>query len=102
MTPEELFEKQLRAGREHRSLLEATADLLLRHDPLDDGDPYHNKYVGEAQEILLQLRGCRSAADVTRAVHSVFVRWADEKAGPLERYEQIGSELWKLCDDHAA
>lgn len=103
MTPDELFEKQLRQGREYRDLFEATAKLLLQHDPIHDGyTHYADEYRLEAQQILTQLRGCQSESDVTRLMHRVFVVWRGEKAGPLEHYDQIGKELWALWEEQNA
>ena len=96
MNDEEIFARQLREGREFRGFLEATRSLLFRHNPLGHDDRFASIYHGEACEILEGLRQCQCEADVTRLVHRVFVGWAAEEAGPLQKYEQIGKELWEL------
>jgi len=103
MNPEELFEKQLRRGREYRDLFDATAGLLLRHDPIQDHYTHHaDEYKLEAQEIVTRLRACQSVSDVTLLVHKIFVVWRGEAAGPLERYEKIGQELWHIWEEQSA
>jgi hypothetical protein len=69
-----------------------------------EGESTHraNKYEPEAHDIVRRLRACQSVSDVTRLVHKIFVSWRGEDAGPLERYEKIGQELWQLWEEQSA
>jgi hypothetical protein len=104
MTREEILEEERRLRAQYGELFDAMAALLFRHDPIGiDYETNADEYEPEARTILPRLRDCHSEADVTRVVHQEFVRWfSADDAGPLERYEQIGRELWQLWRRHSA
>src|SRR5262245_58024066 len=93
--------RRLRAG--YGELLDSTAALLFRHDPMRiNFEVNADEYLTEAETILPRLRGCRSSDDVLEVVHSEFVRWFDASAGSPERYKEIASEVWQLWQRHLA
>jgi hypothetical protein len=101
MTPQEKEEEKKRLKEKYGKLFDATAALLFQHDPICiNFEENIDEYELEARTILPRLRNCRCAADVTRVVHEEFVRWFSFEAGPVERYEKIGEELWRLWNDH--
>jgi hypothetical protein len=103
MTREEILEEKRQLRAKYGELFDATAALLFRHDPIGiDYETNTDEYEPEAGTILPRLGDCRSEADVTRVVHEEFVRWfSAEDVGPLERYEQIGTEIWQLWRQHS-
>lgn len=77
--------------------------LLFRHDPIGIACDNENtdEYDPETGTTLLRLRNCESASDVLRVVHEEFVRCFDAvNAGPVKRYAEIASEVWRLWQPH--
>src|SRR5262245_57037455 len=56
------------------------------------------EYFPEARAIADELPSCSSATDVVGLVHRVFQRFftAPYDAGPLERYEESGQQIWAM------
>ena|ERR1041385_9286909 len=98
MTREQILEERRRLKAEYGQLYDAAAALLFRHDPIAiNYETNSDEYEPEVRTILPRLHTCHSDFDVTRVVHEEFVRWfSTEDAGSIERYEQIGKELWEL------
>ena len=87
-----------RLRREYGALFDVVAEILFRHDPVGiNFDVNPDEYEPEAETILPRLAGCRSADDVTEAVHREFQVWfTPEVAGPREKYEEVAAEVWRV------
>jgi hypothetical protein len=102
MTRQGSAEEKRRLKGQYGELFDATAALLFRHDPIGiNFEENVDEYEPEARTILPRLRECHSSADVARVVHEEFASWFSvSDAGPAERYEKIGEELWQLWCKH--
>jgi hypothetical protein len=82
--------------REYGDLYERVSRLLFAWDPIGINFEFNtDEYEPEVDTILPRLRTCTSAVDVQRIVHEEFCRWFDiDSAGGVERYEQIGRDIW--------
>jgi hypothetical protein len=59
------------------------------------------KYDHEARTILQSLFGCRSEADVRRAIRRVFgERFGSPNAFSLTRFSDAAREIWSFWNDH--
>jgi hypothetical protein len=98
MNRDDILEERRRLKAEYRELFDVVATLLFRHDPIGiNFETNTDEYEPEVGTILPRLRGCRSEGDAIRVVHEEFAHWfSAEDAGPIERYEQIGKEIWQL------
>lgn len=102
-TREEILRERRQLRVEYGFLFNSVAALLFRHDPIGIAFDNENidEYEPEAGTILPRLRRCESPADALRAIHEEFVRWfGADTAGPVERYEDIASEIWQLWQAH--
>ena len=96
MTREQIADERRRLKAEYGALFDAMAALLFRYDPIGiNFGTNTDEYEPEVRTILPRLKDCRTEADVTCVVYEEFVQWFGD-AGPMERYEQIGSEIWEL------
>jgi hypothetical protein len=95
-------EQRRRLKEQYADLFEKVAALLYRGDPIGINPEDHtDEYEQETSRILPRLRSCKSAADVTTAVHQVFIECFDGvTAGPERRYEQLGEDIWRLWTEH--
>jgi hypothetical protein len=86
---------------EYLALKDAVTELLYQHDP--QGISYRaNEYEPEARAIVPRLRNCRSEQDVARVIHQTFVEWfSSTTAGPVQHYEKIARDVWKLWQQKA-
>ena len=86
--------------RWYAQMFEALRAILVEHDPigiaLEDVNP--DEYDPEVGTILPRLRDAQSEHDVQSIVHEEFVRWFDESAGPLGRYEAIAHDVWQVLE----
>ena len=82
--------------REYGELYDRVSSLLFAWDPVDINFGHNtDEYEPEVGTILPRLRTCKSAVDVQKVVHEEFCRWFDdESVGGVERYEQIGRDIW--------
>ena len=97
MNEQEKIEAKRRAlRREYGKLYERVSQLLFEWDPIGiNFEDNTDEYEPEVDTILPRLRSCAGAGDVQRVVHEEFCRWFDaDLAGPLEKYEQIGRDIW--------
>lgn len=98
-TREEILRERTQLRAQYGLLFDSLAALLFRHDPIGIAFDNENRdeYEPEAGTILPRLQSCGCPADAQRAVHEEFVRWfGADTAGPVERYEEIASETWRL------
>jgi hypothetical protein len=103
-TREQIREARRQAREAYGELLDATAALLYRHDPVGIAfdNPNADEYAPEAETILPRLAGCNSTDDLLQVVHEEFSRWfGADTAGPRESYNEIASELWQLWRAHS-
>ena len=84
--------------REYGELYDHVSQLLFNWDPIGiNFEVNTDEYEPEVSTILPRLRSCTSAEDVQRVVHEEFCRWFDaDMAGPLEKYERIGHDIWNI------
>jgi len=84
------------------ALFDEVSAALFRDDPIGiNFNTNTDEYDPEVGTILPRLKGCESAADVTRVVHEEFVRWFDARtAGPISRYESVAATIWQLWSAH--
>ena len=92
-----------RAEREHalagrEDLVSRVEALLFHEDPIGiNFDTNTDEYRSEAQTIVIRLPEATSPGDVQRIVHEEFIRWfAQQIAGPLERYRVVAESIWGL------
>lgn len=90
-------ERQALKGQ-YKDLFVAISAIFFKHDPIGlDFESNIDEYDPEVGPLLVRLPHCRSAADVQKAVHEVFIELFDAQlAGPPERYAGIGVEVWEL------
>jgi hypothetical protein len=83
------------AGRE--SVVDQLEGLLFRHDPIGIKFEFNtDEYRSEAETITIRLPEAHSVEDVLRITHEEFIRWFDDTAGPVTRYEAIAAEVWEV------
>lgn len=50
---------------------------------------------------MIALPNAHGPKDVKAITHEAFVQWFDEEtAGPIERYVNVGSQIWSLWQRH--
>lgn len=86
--------------QENPVLFEAVLAILYGYDPIGicfAANPNREtEYAAEASTILPRLADASSAADVRRVVYEEFVRWFDDSAKSMERYNLIAADVWQL------
>ena len=93
---EKIQAKRRALRREYGELYDRVSRLLFSWDPIGiNFEDNTDEYEPEVDTILPRLRACGGAEDVQLVVYEEFCRWFTvEDAGPLERYEQIGGDIW--------
>jgi hypothetical protein len=93
---DKILAKRRALRREYGDLYDRMSQLLFSWDPIGiNFEDNTDEYEPEVDTILPRLRACVSAEDVQRVVYEEFCQWFDvDLAGPLERYEQIGRDIW--------
>jgi len=97
-TREQILEERRQLKAEYGGLFDVITALLFQHDPAGiNFEVNPDEYQAETGTILPRLRSCTSSTDVARVVHEEFSHWfSPETAGSVERYTDIGSEIWQL------
>lgn len=109
-TPEEFewerIQDEVRAAKEHRlaqtatqrELVDAISATLFEADPVGIAfETNTDEYDAEAETIVIALPNAAGPRDVAALTHAAFVQWfGAATAGPLERYDHIAHEIWRL------
>jgi hypothetical protein len=86
--------------------------LPLGRDPLSaalfEADPVGinfetntDEYDAEAETIVIALRSAAGPEDMKALTHEAFVQWfGAATAGPIERYDPVAKEIWRLWRRH--
>ncbi|MFT4228241.1 hypothetical protein [Micropruina sp.] len=87
-----------------RDLVEAISVALFEADPIGiNFEANTDEYDAEAETIVIALPSTTDAKDVRALTHKVFVQWFDgQTAGPIERYDAVAKEIWKLWSHYQA
>ncbi len=89
------------ARQRYTKLCETVSDLIRQDDPLElvaMGFP-KNEYDVEVTRILPRLKNAKGAEDVRSIIHEEFVHWFADSAGPPERYDALGEQIWDAWKD---
>lgn len=79
-------------------LYEALVGILFQHDPVricdDSNAMQETEYTSEVNTILPRLKEVSSIQELRQVMYEEFIRWFDQSAGPIERYDQVAQDIW--------
>lgn len=101
-TREQIASERRRLRRKYRELYDEIRRILFEHDPIHIGYR-EDEYEPEVAMILPRIAACRTEAELTDAVHAVFVEmFSVEDAGEPGRFAPIAKDIWRVASAWSA